>query len=286
MKTLLVPVDFSDNALQALNYAVDLAAKSRSRVLVCHVFETKAVLPGLASYVKGEFRRDAEQDMRSFVERIDMGNVPVETVVVEGDTVREVTRLMEENGVTLVVMGTGGGKSLAKKMFGTTAEAIAKKGLCPVLVIPQGAAVTPITNIVYAADFENGDEVTTMQLLQVKDIFNANLTFLHIKSSRQPDHIDDEYIKENLRRNFPQVDFNFVEIRNDNVAEGIADYVKANDISLLAFTMLSRHVLERVTHISVTSKLLHNLKVPMLAFPENGTLLDLKDEERAENTIL
>ncbi|MDX5438604.1 MAG: universal stress protein, partial [Pontibacter sp.] len=200
----------------------------------------------------------------------------------EGSPAFLVSKAIERYGVSLVVMGTGGGKNLMKRVLGTTAEAVAKLGLCPVLTIPESAVIKPIEHIVYAADFENGDQVTALQLLQLKELFGATLTFLHIKSESQPDYIDDEYIKESLVKQFPSANINFVEIKNKDVAEGISTYVSANNTSLLAFTILNRNLLEKVLHSSVTHKLLQKLYSPMLALPENGTLLELKQQERAE----
>ncbi|QCR22559.1 universal stress protein [Pontibacter sp. SGAir0037] len=282
MKTLLVPVDFTDNALRSLEFAIEIARIANASVLTCHIYELSAVTPGLAEIVRKEFRLEEQAKMNSFLNRVDYKGVAVKTLLREGDTVSEICSIIAEKEIALVVMGTGGGKSLVKKVFGTTAQAIAKKGLCPVLVIPAKAEIKAIESIVYAADFENGDEVSTSQLLKLKELFQASLIFLHIESEKQPNYIDNEYIKANLQANFPNETFEFVEIKNRNVAQGIADYVQQHNTSLLAFTVLGKQLWERVLYGSVTSKLLQNLNIPMLALPENGIFLDLKKQNTAE----
>ncbi len=282
MKALLVPVDFSDNALRSLEFAIAVARKSYTKVLVCHFYELSSVLPGLTEALRRECRKAALLDMKRFLEKVDSSNVVLETIVSEGDTVEEIGNIVEEEDVTLIVMGTGGGSSFVKRLFGTTAQKVAKKGMCPVLVIPDTTAIRPIESIVYAADFENGDEVTAMQLLKVTALFNASLTFLHVKSERQPDYIDDAAIKENLIRHFPYQPFSFVEIKSRHIAEGISCYVQAHNTSLLAFTILNKPLWEKVEYGSVTKKLLQQLKTPMLALPENGVLLELQYQHAYE----
>lgn len=283
MKTFLVPVDFTDSSVRALEYAVDLARRSDATVVACHVHDKTSLVPGLGGGKKKEAKEEALKKLNSLLASVDSDGQLTDAVVRVGDTVDEVKNAIEAYGVSLVVMATGGGKTLRKRVFGTTTEAIAKLGLCSVLVIPENGEIKPIQHIVYAADFENGDQVTVMQLLQLKTLFNASLTFLHIKSQKQPDYIDDAYIKENLVTQFPQAEINFVEIPNDDVVEGISSYVRENEPGLLSFTMLSRHFLEKVTHNSVSTKLLHSLNIPMLALPENGTLLDLQQKSDSDS---
>ncbi|NEM97464.1 universal stress protein [Pontibacter burrus] len=279
MKTFLVPVDFSENSERALEYAIDLAAQAEARIVVLHALEITPMLPSLQNNSATD---NAEQKLLSLIDQFGQQNVQIEYMITEGNPVGDISKAVEDLEVTLVVMGTGGAKNFTRKMFGTTTEAIAKRGLCPVLAIPEGAEIKPLKNIVYAADLENGDQLTVMQLMQFKQLMNADLTFLHIKNDKQPDYIDNEYIKGELVKQFPEAEINFVELEHKDVAEGISNYVHEQGADLLSFTILNRMFLEKILHSSLTSKLLQTLKLPMLAFPENGNLLNLQPREVAE----
>ena len=279
MKTLLVPVDFSDNAVRALQYAIELAIQATAEVVVLHSLEIVPSLPGLEHNRETD---EAHQKLSTLINQVNQGNAQVRYIVTGGDTTGDIRKAINELGVTLVVMGTGGAKNFARKMFGTTTEAIAKLGLCPVLAIPEGADIKPIRQIVYAADFENGDQVTAMQLMQLKQLLNASLTFLHIHNKRQANYIDDEYINEELTKQFPEAEINFVEIDAENIAEGISKYAYESSADLVAFTILNRMFYEKIVHSSVTSQLLKKLKLPMLALPENGNLLELQKRNSTE----
>lgn len=85
---------------------------------------------------------------------------------------------------------------------------------------------------------------------------------------------------------FPEAEIQFVEVAIDNVAGGLARFVQENNTSLLAFTILNRTLLERVTYNSVSNKLLRNLNVLMLALPDNETLLDLNSRLNLKKTDL
>ncbi|MEJ8803887.1 universal stress protein [Pontibacter sp. H249] len=284
MKTFLVPTDFTDSSLRALDYAFDLAKEVDARVVVCHIHD-KALVPGFSSAMDKAHKEEAQQEVNRFIGKAKNTGAEIETVIRGGNVVDEIAKAIEEFGVSLVVMATAGGKGFKERFFGTRTEAIAKRGLCSVLVLPENGPIKPIEHIVYAADFENGDQVTVLQLMQLKELFSATLTFLHVKSKNQPDLIDDEYVKQELIKQFPQADIQFVEIANDDVVEGISRFVQEANTSLLSFTMLNRIFLEQMTHNSVSAKLLRNLNLPMLALPENGRLLDLQRNANSERRM-
>jgi nucleotide-binding universal stress UspA family protein len=179
-------------------------------------------------------------------------------------------------------MGTTGGKNFLEKFFGTTTESIIKKGFCPVIAIPERAPLDLIENIVYASDLENEEEITIMQLLQVKKLFKAPITILHVKCISQPDLVVNETIKNNLVKCYSAEEFIFVEKEDIDVAEGLTRYVQEHNISMLAFSVLHRNFWENMFHNSVTSKLLHELNLPMLALPKQGWLLDLRSPQPAQ----
>ena len=280
MKNILVPTDFSVPALKGLQIALDLTLKTKSCLMVCHIYHSSSAITSDWENMDQQFKREAQNEMNTFLENIDRSTreaVGLKIILKEGNIVNELCKVIEENEVALVVMGTTGGKNFLERFFGTTTESIIKKSLCPVLAIPEKFLFKPIEHIIYASDFEKQEVINMTQLLQVKELYQASLTVLHVKSEAQPDTVDDEEVKTNLRKCFPQEDFRFVQIENKEVAESLVKYVRQQKNTLLAFTIMQRPLWEKLFHNSVTSPLLHQLHVPMLALPQIGRLLNLKN---------
>jgi nucleotide-binding universal stress UspA family protein len=280
MKNILVPTDFSIPALKALQFALDLALKIKASLMVCHIYQAPGAFTGDSEYMDQQIRWAAQKEMNTFLESVDSNSreaVRLKIILKKGHIVNELCRVIEENEITLVVMGTTGGKNILERFFGTTTESLIKRSLCPVLAIPEKYNFNPVENMVYASDFEKQEEISMMQLLQVKELFRASLTVLHVKSEAQPDRVDDEEIKANLKRRFPQENFRFVQIEDKEVAACLVKYVREQKNTLLAFTILHRPLWQKLFHSSVTSRLLHHLPVPMLAIPQVGRLLDLRN---------
>ena len=288
MKTILVPTDFSVPAFKALYYALDLAQKTKYKVLVCHVYQVALGFNGDPQLASQEFRREAQKEMDNFVADIAEPTrtaVGLETMLKDGNIVGELCRIIEEQDIALIVMGTTGGNNMLKKLFGTTTETIIKQSRCPVLAIPEGGSFAPIKNIVYASDFENCEEIPIGQILQVKELFESSLSILHVKSEVQPDLVDDEDIKNDLIKCYPDEKFNFVQIDNRDVAAGLEKYVREHQSTLLAFTILPRRWWESLFHNSITSRLIKNLKLPMLALPKTGKLLNFDNYQGSATNI-
>ena len=284
MKNILVPTDFSIPALKALQFALDLTLKTKACLMVCHIYSAPSAFTGDPEYMDRQFRWEAQKEMNAFLESVDShtrATVGLKIILKEGHIVNVLSRVIEENKVALVVMGTTGGKNILERFFGTTTESIIKKSLCPVLAIPEKFMFNPVENIIYATDFEKREELSMMQLLQVKELFQASLTVLHVKSEVQPDLIDDEEIKADLKNSFPQENFRFVQIADNEVAACLIKYVREQKNTLLAFTIIHRPLWHKLFHSSLISRLLHQLQVPMLALPQVGRLLDLRNNTKA-----
>ena len=286
MKIFLVPTDFSPHAKKALLFALDLALRTGARILVTHVYPKPKAFLGTPTIDKEVVRQQAVQRMQAFLEEATTDaylSVPLDFMLKEGDIILRLGQLIDQNNVSLVVMGTQGAHSQMEKFLGTNTEALAKLGLCPVIAVPEQASLAPVQHIVYSSSMEH-DEISAMhQLLQIKYVFKARLTILHVNSEDQLDLLDDAELKANLRRQFPEEDFRFDSIEEEDVPAGITAYIKTHPTDLLAFTMLHRDFWERIFLDSVTVKLLQSLQLPMLVLPENGKELDLLQEKAQED---
>ena len=280
MKTILVPSDFSIPALKALQFAINLALKTNACLVVCHIYQVPWPATGEMDYTDEELKEEARQKMADFLEGVDNNTreaLKLNIILKEGQVVENICRVIEENEVALVIMGTTGGKNILKKFFGTTTEFIIKKSLCPVLAIPEKYKFNPVEQIVYAADFEHPEEIAMMQLLQVEELFGATLTVLHIQNKAQADRGGSEEIKNKIIKYLPQEKFRLVLIENNAVADCLIKHVQKQKNTLLAFTIVQRPLWQKLFHNSVTSRLLHQLQVPMLALPQLGRLLNLRN---------
>jgi nucleotide-binding universal stress UspA family protein len=130
----LVPVDFSEYANQALDYAIALATKLQSRLTLLHVI----YMPALAAGEIGPYMTDIEAQARKAIEgnlqRVNDAGLEGTTMLVHGIPWQEIVQTAEDKLADLIIMGTHGRSGIQHVLLGSVAEKVVRLAPCPVLV--------------------------------------------------------------------------------------------------------------------------------------------------------
>ncbi|ESP87877.1 universal stress protein [Candidatus Halobonum tyrrellensis] len=129
---LLVPVDGSDHAADALSYALALATGTGARVHVCSV-----VNPYTLSKVTDlrEAREGAEEVVADAERRVEAAGLDAVTAVREGSPADAIREYAEEAGVDCVVMSTHGRSGVERYLIGSVTEKVVRTSPVPVLAV-------------------------------------------------------------------------------------------------------------------------------------------------------
>ena len=143
INTILVPVDFSKCSLAGLRYAIEFAEKVAARVIVLHVVDLGPQLMtegygmyDLEPYKKAAVRASTSQ-MRRFLQGVNFGSVPFQTVANAGFCAQGIYRAAEREKVDLIILSTHGHTGLKHILTGSVAERVVRRASCPVLVVPS-----------------------------------------------------------------------------------------------------------------------------------------------------
>jgi nucleotide-binding universal stress UspA family protein len=154
-KRLLVPLDGSLFASQALPYATDVAQSFGAEVILIQIvrpatFVIAAGAPGgispAASEIAVQAAREADKRNAARARRYLSDKVRAMTSqrvkssyqVLVGDTARSIIEFSEKENIDLVVMTTHGKSGLKRAVMGSVADAVIRQSGKPVLVIrPQ-----------------------------------------------------------------------------------------------------------------------------------------------------
>ena len=143
LRKILVPTDFSGCANYALPYAAAIARATRATIICVHVVEPivpAAGYSGLAepmtiADISEQLEDSAERELPQLAECDEFQGLEVEEVIVHGDPAAEIVRVAGEHEVDLIVVSSHGRTGLGRIIFGSTAEAVVRHALCPVLVV-------------------------------------------------------------------------------------------------------------------------------------------------------
>ena len=142
---ILAPTDFSEDSKLALTYAVMLAQKFSSEIIVVHVDQPLAPVmvselnPGLdvstMNRIAEEGRLLALRELDGTTARLREGGVKARGLMRVGAPFLEIINAAQSEGADLIVMGTHGRTGLAHVLIGSVAERVVNKAPCPVLTV-------------------------------------------------------------------------------------------------------------------------------------------------------
>ncbi len=134
-KTVVVPIDFSDESFTALDTALELVADA-SHVRIVHVLPYMEVTdPGVIwEAIDDDSRRTHAED--ALKERLaDAKYKGIQIQIGFGDPGREVADHAESSKAELIVLSSHGRTGLSRLLIGSVAERIVRLAHCPVLVL-------------------------------------------------------------------------------------------------------------------------------------------------------
>jgi nucleotide-binding universal stress UspA family protein len=137
-KNILVPIDFSEHAAHALDYAAALAAQLDARIHLVHAItiplngvREMAHSATLIEQAAKETQAALDEVATRYRDRVSMAPVRVEV----GDAREVIDQVAEKIGADLIVMGTHGRRGVKRVLLGSVAEAVVRSAPCPVLTV-------------------------------------------------------------------------------------------------------------------------------------------------------
>jgi nucleotide-binding universal stress UspA family protein len=141
MRKLLVPIDNSDNATRALQYAIRLAKESGAIELhLVYAHEAPLVYGEVAVYVTEEKvremqKRHSEDVLRPAIEVARAAGVPFKSDILIGDVPKTLVKYAEEQGCEGIVMGTRGMGAIGNLVMGSVATKVVHLTKLPVTLV-------------------------------------------------------------------------------------------------------------------------------------------------------
>ena len=136
---ILVPIDFSSDAGDAVDMAISLGKELGSRITLLHVIhevyvgvgEMAAALP--PSYIE-EIETEVEREIQTYLNKVVEVGLQGDYLVVHGVPFQCILDAAEEQNIDLIIMGTHGRTGLKHVLLGSVAEKVIRMATCPVLV--------------------------------------------------------------------------------------------------------------------------------------------------------
>lgn len=143
IKKILIPIDFSDYSIKALQYAADLVELFHADVVLIYVIEP-GVFP--ADFSLGqitipanmeETEKNAKNELQKICDKYLSKEVKSEIIVEAGTPFIQIIETARDKDVDLIIIASHGHTGVEHLLFGSTAEKVVRKAPCPVLSLRE-----------------------------------------------------------------------------------------------------------------------------------------------------
>lgn len=151
IKRILVPVDFSDDSLQALAYAREFAKSFRAELLILYAVEpiyyaTPADMYATSASVGmllDEQRKVGAQQLARLAADLKKRRLRCRTILKTGSPAQVIVDTARGSRADVIIMATHGRTGLAHMVMGSTAEKVVRTASCPVITLRPGVVKRP-----------------------------------------------------------------------------------------------------------------------------------------------
>jgi nucleotide-binding universal stress UspA family protein len=191
---ILLPVDFSERAIQAARFALPLAERFNSEIILLYVLppyrEFGAIeMAGVMTDMLANRRSDAEQRIVGFL-REELAPHRVRRLLLEGDPAWEIVDCAHREEAGLIMMPTHGYGPFRRMLLGSVVAKVLHDADCPVWTtthaeaLPSGKAA--LKRILCAIDSGPSEAGVLNWSAQLAAEFGAQLTLVHAMAELDP----------------------------------------------------------------------------------------------------
>lgn len=274
MQTILLPTDFSNNSINAINYAVALFKDVECRFYLLNVQKASSfisddmmVVSSSATIYKTLIDA-AKKSISNIISKIEEKHQNKKhqfySVVDYDNFIDSINQVSKKHEADLIVMGTKGASGLEKIIFGSNTVRVIQRCNMPVLAIPDGCKFNGISKIAFATS--NLKQFNTGEFKPLKDIMvleNSKLDILHLADQNHLaynayDNMDF------FNDNFNNAKHEFIDTDSSYMFNTVDKYIINNDIKVLAMMNKKHSFLERLFTRHNVETFAFNIDIPFL----------------------
>jgi len=287
MKKILVPIDFSENTEKTCQYALEIAKKYISEIRLFHSYFDQIIVSD-SSFPTGvdtdtmlneQLLRDIEVRAREDIQKLQSDlldqlknenahGIKIVYTLKGGDPESEIIEECEEYQPDLMIMGSSG-RGKKSILTGSVSKKVMNKADLPVLAIPQDYEYKGIRNVLYMTDFGGPDHELINKLMALLRDFDIKIHCLHLNihdDKKADNEAKMDAIKKHFTEEISKGMLSCSLIDSKDISDDIENFVKENDIHLIAFLSHKRNIFQRLFTSKITKKDLFQANIPLLAF--------------------
>ncbi|OFX61037.1 MAG: hypothetical protein A2046_15830 [Bacteroidetes bacterium GWA2_30_7] len=273
-KTILVPLDFSEQSFIALEQSYNLARLSDSTLTLLHVVRENNSVFGLFSDNEKKdiiYKLKVKLDEYADVVHSKTG-IKVDSLITNGKVVEKILEIADNLNVSFIVMGSKKPENMMEKVIGSKTLRVIQEASCPVISIEGKHHRAGCDNIILPLDLTKETTQKVANTLTFAKLFNSKIHAVSVVTTK------DDYLISRMKLQMEQVQkfiqksgiecetkMLHVSGSNNEICDSILDY--SNDVKGDLIIIMTQQENDIVQYFlgSLAKELIHRSKIPIMS---------------------
>lgn len=284
MKRILLPTDFSENAYNAISYAVQLYKDIKCKFYILHTYTPVSISAGrmvdnYSSFDLQDITKEtAERKLKGIEDRLktefNNANHTFITMVSFNTLTSEMVEVVKKKEIEFVIMGTKGATGAKEIFIGSNTMQTIKNLKCPVIAIPSGFKYEKPSEILFPTDYKIHKANKYLSLIKELCENNNNNSKLHIlnvsqdislkEKQEQTETFLDDFFKETIHL--------FHNTENQDLVKAIITFKKTYKINFLIMVHNEHNLFENLFFKPVVNQMVYHTNIPFLVIPSEDQI--------------
>lgn len=275
-RKILLPTDFSSNALRAINYALELYKDELCLFYLLNVFSVSSnVMDSLINMEPGSelyetAKSNSEIGLSNVLNTVAFGENgnpkhSFQTISTFNSPLEAIKQVVEKNDIELIVMGTKGETKSRTSVFGSVAVNVMEKSRnCPVIVVPELAKLQLPKEIVFPTSYKTHFKKRELHyLIDIAQKCKASIKVLHVAYEEL---LNEEQLngKKLLAEYFEVVNHSFHFLSHNSVPTAINCFIESRESDMVAFINKKHAFFGSIFTQPLVKEISFDSKVPIL----------------------
>ncbi|SDM28738.1 universal stress protein [Kriegella aquimaris] len=281
-KRILLPTDFSKNALNAIRYALALYADQQCDFYFLNVYQVDGYNLDNAMMVpepgESAFEAAKSKSEHRFKELMEILNLNPKNPKHTYHTISTFSFLFEaventiaRHDIDIIVMGTKGRTGSHTVIYGTnTINLMEEVTECPVLAIPEDVRFAPPKEIVFPTDYKTPFKRRELNyLIEIGKMYGTAIRILHVKEKEKLSQAQ-ENNKELLEDILKNTSHSFHSLEGVKVHTGINAFIESRNSDMVAFLNKKHRFFGSMWSNPLVKELGYHSRVPVFTLNDHS----------------
>ncbi len=275
MSNILFATDLGDAGEKAFTFLLPLADALRAKIWLLHVEHIPATeiqaSGGMLEEVMQHRHKAALEGLyqlkMEIAEFAFRNNTIIESdhILSSGLIAEEIMHAANQIKPDFIVVGAGMHKGFPSFLSGDIATVLIKKLHTTLLIVPQTEQLPVKGKLVFATGWDKGDDAILQQLASYARQLQKELVILHVDQHQSDNTIQlQQHLGQHYTSEWETGRISLVIDEQNDIADGITEYVKSNEVLILAVG--HHHHRFELFHKNIAEGLATEVNVPLMVF--------------------